>query len=448
MGPSLAAAARRLAGRLGTPFYLYDVPRLHADASAVRAAFPDPWLRLYALKANALPALVGDLPALGFGAGAVSRGELELARRAGFATTVTALEGVGKGTAELAVAVRLAAAGEPLLWTSLESAEEASELARAAEHAGLREPLDVLVRVNPMVRPETRRGLAVGAADAKFGVSPDEVADVVAAGGGSTGPLRWRGVHLHAGSQLGAVDAWRASFRLGLRLLALRRGALPDFDTVDAGGGFPVAYGEEGSVPPVERFAQVARDELAEVGRPSVRLAVEPGRAVVAGCGWIVARVLHVRERAGSTVILDAGMTELIRPALYGAEHPMMALTSMGRPRDADAGRRPEERTRVRVHGPVCESTDTLGEASLPPLERGDLVAIGMSGAYASSMASTYNGRPRAPEVAWDGRHTHVLRRRTALAALAGRPSPAARHPRSQPLDGRGKGPGDHDPIT
>lgn len=142
------------------------------------------------------------------------------------------------------------------------------------------------------------------------------------------------------------------------------------------------------------------------------RLAVEPGRAVVAGCGWLVGRVLHVRRRDPPLIVLDAGMTELIRPALYGAVHPMVALSSLGRP--TGPGGAPS--TTVRVDGPVCESTDTLGVAALPPLERGDLVAIGMAGAYASSMFSTYNGRP--PEIAWDGGRLRVLRRRGSLRRL------------------------------
>jgi diaminopimelate decarboxylase len=112
-------------------------------------------------------------------------------------------------------------------------------------------------------------------------------------------------------------------------------------------------------------------------------------------------------------VILDAGMTELLRPALYGAEHPMAALTSLGRAVPGDA-----PLIEARVDGPICESTDRLGRATLPPLARGDLVAIGVVGAYGSSMASTYNGRPRPPEVGWDGTRLSLLRRRGSVAAL------------------------------
>ena len=131
---------------------------------------------------------------------------------------------------------------------------------------------------------------------------PEELPDVIEAGGGANGRLRWRGIHLHVGSQLGAVDAWRSAFRVGLRLLELQRAELPDFDTLDAGGGFPVAYtgdGDDAGVPAVARFAAEAQAELDALpvdARPA-RLAVEPGRAVVAACGWVIGRVLHVRRR-------------------------------------------------------------------------------------------------------------------------------------------------------
>ena len=413
MTPELAEAALAAARRHGSPFYLYDLPRLRADSAAFRTAFADPWLRLYSLKANGLPPLVNAVAAEGFGASCVSGGELELAQRAGLPAERVALEGIGKSPADLARTVRLARRGSPLLWVSLESAEEAAELAGLLRRAGMRQ--DVLVRLNPSVVPETSRGLAVGAAASKFGVLPEELPLVIEAGGGAGGPLRWRGLHLHVGSQLGAVDAWRAAFRLGLRLLELQRATLTDFDTLDAGGGFPVAD-DAGSVPSAGRFAQEAATELEELpvaARPS-RLAVQPGRALVAGCGWLVGRVLHARQGQRQVVVLDAGMTELIRPALYGAVHPLRALTSRGRPADGvvQAG------APVRADGPVCESTDTLGTATLPPLERGDVVAIGLAGAYGSAMASTYNGRPRPPEIAWDGERLVLWRRRGSVGAL------------------------------
>ncbi len=413
----LAAALGHAAQRYGTPGYVYDLPRLDADAGRLAVAFPDPWLRLYALKANGLPALISRVARAAFGATVVSAGELALARRAGFPDATIALEGIGKTDRELRMAVEAAVAAAPLLWVSLESADEARVLADLARAARIR--IDVLVRVNPQVQPETHGGLAVGAPGSKFGILPDELPALIESGGGAAGPLRWRGIHLHIGSQLGAIDAWRSAVRIGLRLLQLQRAALPDFDTLDLGSGFAVDYGVAGSAPGPEVFAAAAAVEVAalpEDARPR-RLAIEPGRAVAAS-GWLVARVLHVRDRvgadgAGRLVVLDTGMTELIRPALYGAVHPMVALTSLGQPVESGIAR-----NLVRVDGPVCESTDQIGFASLPPLARDDLVAIGVAGAYGSSMASTYNGRPRPPEIGWDGARLRILRRRGSLAGL------------------------------
>lgn len=442
----------------GTPAYLYDLPQLEADARAVRAAFPEPWILLYALQANGLPGLLSRLPGLGFGAAAVSRGELTLAARAGFSRAATALEGVGKTPADLRTAVRDARDGSPLRWISLESAEEAADLARAASslghgrrgrHATGAVRLDVLIRLNPAVRPETRGGVVVDAGGSKFGVAADEIPAVISAGGGSDGPLRWRGLHVHAGSQLGAVDAWRSGMRVGLAVMALSRSLMPEADTLDAGSGFPV--GAPGDmVPAPAQFAAVADEVLAELppgSRPS-RLAIEPGRVVVARCGWLLARVLHVREREERRVVIDAGMPELIRPALYGARHPIVALTSLGRPWAGDAPDSPDDElvsgapfemalTRFRpadgggphaptpstataafVDGPACEATDRVGEARLPPLRRGDLVAVGLAGAYASAMSSRYNGRPSPPEIAWDGDGLALLRPRGRRATL------------------------------
>ncbi len=230
-----------------------------------------------------------------------------------------------------------------------------------------------------------------------------------------------------SGSQLRAVDAWRDAVRRGLALLALLGGTRARFDTLDVGGGFPVLPLGDGAPEP-EQFARElpALLEAIPADRRPKRLAIEPGRALVARAGYLVARVLHVRERGGRQVVLDAGMTELIRPALYDAWHEITALTSLGRPVDA----RPRSRRGgtpiaepgmepARVDGPICESTDHLGDHLLPPLRRGDLVAIRDAGAYSASLASTYNGRPRPAQVIveTDGSLT-LARRRGSVAAL------------------------------
>ena len=412
---SLRVAARRY----GTPLFVTDLATLDAACGGVTAAFPDPIVRQYSVKANDVPAVIALVAAHGFGANVVSRGEWALARRAGVPNEHVTLEGVGKTPADLRDAARASAAGAPLRWIAVESPEEARALAlaaRRARKAGLQ--LDVLYRLNPEVTPETHAGLAVGSGASKFGMTETEIGEAIEAGGGPDGPLRPRGIHLHVGSQLGAIDAWRDAVRKALALAALWRGSIETFDTVDLGGGFPVLPADQ-PAPTPERFARELPALLEAVpdDRRPTRLAIEPGRALVARAGWLVARVLHVRDRGGRQVVLDAGMTELIRPALYGARHPIVALTSLGE--DLGPWGPSDLIEPANVEGPICESTDSLGTHDLPPLRRGDLVAIADAGAYATSLGSSYNGRPRPPQIlrAVDGTLT-VARRRGTLAGL------------------------------
>jgi diaminopimelate decarboxylase len=391
-------ALRWAARRFGTPLYLTDLAVLADAAGEVREAFPDPWLRQYSVKANDVPAIIGAVAEHGFGANVVSSGEWAAARRAGLPNDRITLEGIGKTPRDLGAASRAARDGHPLRWIAIESPEEATALAALVRRQG-GPRLDVLFRLNPDVAPETLAGLAVGAGASKFGLTEAELGAAIEAGGGPDGPLRPRGIHLHIGSQLGAVDAWRDAVRRALAVAALWRGSIDTFDTLDVGGGFPVF--EAGSPAPTPaRFARELPDLIDGIpaDRRPARLAIEPGRYVVARAGWLVARVLHVRDRGGRQVVLDAGMTELLRPALYGARHPIHALTSLGR--SLDGGSSSGESTRV--EGPICESTDSLGVHDLPALRRGDLVAIADAGAYAASQSSTYNGRPRPPQVLLD----------------------------------------------
>ena len=398
---------RLAARRFGTPVYVTDIASLAGAAASVGDAFPDPWIRQFSVKANDVPAVIAAVSERGFGANVVSRGEWSAATRAGLPNERITLEGIGKTASDLRAAARAARDGRPLRWVAIESPEEAAALAaivgRAHREAGAGRVegagrVDVLYRLNPDVAPETLAGLAVGAGGSKFGMTEMEIAEAIAAGGGADGPLRPRGIHLHVGSQLGAVDAWRDAVRRALAVTALWRGAIETFDTLDMGGGFPV-FDADQPAPGPERFARelpALLEAIPRDRRPS-RLAVEPGRFLVARAGWLVARVLHVRERSGRQVILDTGMTELIRPALYGARHPITALTSLGRTMVGDSTWDTLEA--ARVEGPICESTDSLGVHDLPPLRRGDLVAIADAGAYAASQSSTYNGRPRPAQV-------------------------------------------------
>jgi diaminopimelate decarboxylase len=388
------------AERFGTPVYLTDLAAIRGRAEEVADAFPDPWIRQFSVKANDVPAIIKEVAACGFGANVVSRGEWALASEARVSNEHITLEGIGKSDEDLAAAVQAVRTGAPLRWISLESVEESGGLADLASKAGLsaEQRLDVLLRINPQVEPETLSDLAVGAASSKFGMDTAEIGAAIEAGGGINGPLRWRGLHLHVGSQLRAVDAWRSAVSAALKVFAELREGLSDLTTLDVGGGFPAGVQEP---PRPGDFARAFADSLEGVpaeARPQVR-AIEPGRFITAEAGYLVGRVLHVRDGRSPggepLVLIDTGMTELIRPALYGAIHPVVALTAGGKPVEEASA----EQRETLVEGPVCESTDRFGRHALPALKRNDLVAILDAGAYASSMSSRYNGRPRPAEV-------------------------------------------------
>jgi len=392
--PALAPAFQAAADAYDTPLYATDLPTLDRCAAEIESAFPEPWLRQYSLKANGLPAVVRRLARRGWGGNVVSAGEWRLARRAGLPNAAISFEGIGKTDQELQMVARAAADGQPLRWLSVESADELQALSWAyrslpAWYRG-RPSVGVLVRLNPQVDPETTAGLAVGRMSSKFGLTAGEVRQLSLAGAFDAPGICLRGVHVHVGSQLAGTAAWTRGARAALEVWAQLRERWGDHvDTVDFGGGFPSGVAP---APGPAAFRRALDDLIANQGLAvPPRVAIEPGRYLVAASGWILARVLHVRYRGGrQQAVIDAGMTELIRPALYGARHPVHLVS--GRHMQ-------DELLDTAVEGPVCESSDTLGVHRLPALRRGDLVAIADSGAYASCFATRYNGRPRPAEV-------------------------------------------------
>jgi diaminopimelate decarboxylase len=391
--PVLRDQLTHAAETYGTPLYVVDVAAVQRAAADVEAAFPEPWLRQYSLKANDLPAVTRLLAERGWGANVVSSGEWAGARDAGVPADRTTFEGVGKTDADLLAVVDAAVDGSPLRWVAVESADELerlSELHRMRrDETGHDVDLPVLLRLNPDVQPETAAVLAVGLAASKFGLSAEDL-EALAASGFWQGGMRLLGIHVHMGSLLRDVSAWAEAGRRAVALLDRVREvyAGPGTpDVVDFGGGFP-AYGAD---PAPADFAAALTHALDGAGLtlPGT-VAIEPGRVVIGAAGWLVAGVLHTRQRGEQRqVVLDVGMTELIRPALYGARHSVSALHNHTE----------DETAHVLVQGAVCESTDTFGVHMLPSLRRGDLVVLHEAGAYGASFSSRYNGRPAAPEV-------------------------------------------------
>jgi diaminopimelate decarboxylase len=401
-------ALSEAAARFGTPVYVIGMAEVAAAAARLEATFDRPWLRLYSLKANDLPAITSFLHGRGWGASVVSAGEWRHAQAGGVPNESVAFEGLGKTDAQLELVVAEAAAGRPLRWLAIESVQEASVLAGLAEAAGLgrggRPPLDILLRLNPEVIPETVPGFAVGAPASKFGMTSEEIL-AIAAGDTLADPgLRLRGIHVHVGSDLTGVRAFcDAGVRAARQLAALRAARDSDspwIDTIDFGGGFPLPA--DGTPGPAA-FHSALLGALHDAGLElPPQPAIEPGRYLIGAAGWLVASVLHARSsgRGSQRVVLDAGMTEFIRPALYGSRHSAHALPAKTPgERAGRGGHAAASLLDTDLEGPVCESTDSFGRHALPPLDRGDLVAIEQAGAYGASFTSRYNGRPAPTEV-------------------------------------------------
>ena len=391
-----------VARAVGTPFYAYDADLFRARIGRFRAALGEtPHLLCYALKANDALALVAIAAEEGLGADIVSGGELAQALRAGVPGGRIVFSGVGKRREEIRSAL---AAGVRSL--NVESLGELDVVAEEATALGVVAP--VSVRLNPDVETDTHAYVATGSAASKFGLGVEE-ARAAYARAASDPALEPVGISFHVGSQLldtapvlaaaeRAAVLWRELAADGIRLREL-----------DVGGGLGIAY-DGGEDADVERYAGAVGGVARELG---AALVLEPGRWLVGPVGTFVTRVLYVKEAAGRRIaVCDGGMNDLIRPALYGARHPLTIVgAGEGRPRGA-----------VDVVGPVCESGDffALG-VELPLPEPGDLVAIGQAGAYSRVMASTYNARPLCAEVLREGGAYRVIREPVPAEELAAR---------------------------
>jgi diaminopimelate decarboxylase len=402
-----------LAGAAGTPLYLYDLDAVTTAYRRLEAAF-GPGQILYSVKANGNLALLRGLAALGAGFDVVSGGELLRVLRAGGHPGRIVFAGVGKTREELRLAARSG------IVVHVESADELAALQVAAAQVGRRARFGL--RVNPDVEAGPYPYLRTGHDETKFGLPARTAVQLfrrVAAGNyPNLDPV---GVHVHVGSQLADPAELAAGARVALGVLQAGRRFGLALDQIDVGGGLPVAY-DGGSAPSPEAFAAAVAPLLAGSG---TRLQIEPGRAVVAWAGALVARVLAAKPRpAGRAVVVDTGMHHLLRPALYRARHRVVPVRL--RP---PAGL-------VWLVGPICESADVLAAGvPLPDLAPDDLVAVLDAGAYGMVMASNYNGQPRPAEVVVAGGEAFVSRQReTWDDLLTWESRPARRLPVAAPM--------------
>ena len=383
-GVSLAEIARD--PRFGTPSYVYDLDAITAEARALQAGFGSaPHLVAYAVKANSAGPIVQALAAEGCGADVVSGAELTLALRCGVKPEMIVFSGVAKTDAELDLAIGAGSAGIGAI--QIESAEEIPRIAARARTGG--RPARVSLRINPAVDVgalDTHSYIATGHDEAKFGVPLVSVGRALDALTHSP-ELSLVGVGSHVGSQLTATEGYLASARAVFTFAREVRSRFA-LQFVGGGGGFGIDYGEGCAVRPAD-FIRATLALKKEMGLEDLAFTCEPGRSLVGAHGVLVARVIQrkVAEPRRWTMI-DAGMNDLMRPALYQARHRIVAVVL-----DPAAGI-----GSYRVVGPVCESSDDFGIHELPDLDGGE-VAILDAGAYGYSMASRYNGRALPAEV-------------------------------------------------
>jgi diaminopimelate decarboxylase len=413
MGQSLleipAPILDRVADAVDTPVYVYCADTIRARYRELSAALSDVSHRiLYSVKANSNLSVLQLLRSLGAGVDIVSAGELTRVLRAGFPAEEVVFSGVGKTKRELTEAV-----SQRIGLINVESEDELTLLAEIAR--GLDTPVRFGFRVNPDVATNTHPYTQTGERGMKFGVPMNEVTRL-ARWASDTGSLSLISVGMHIGSQiLDSGHYEQGATKLSALVAELREAGFDELVSLDVGGGIGIRYTDELPLDP-QAYAKVIRRLADQTG---LDIMLEPGRFLVGNAGLLLTRCVHRKQSGGRHfVVVDAGMNDLLRPSLYGAVHDICRVTAVSSAAT--------ESTVVDVVGPICETGDFLGfERELPGVVRGTLLAVRGAGAYGFTMSSTYNSRPRPPEVLVDGDRWAVIRERETVEDLM-RGEPAA----------------------
>lgn len=362
---------------LSTPYYCYDLSLLRNTIGTIQKEISGfPFVVHYAVKANGNPRILEEISKTGLGADLVSGNEILAALKAGFAPGMMAFAGVGKTDSEIEIAI-----DNDIYCFNVESEPEMEVI---NEIAGLKgKKVGIAIRVNPDIDAHTHRYITTGTVADKFGIDLpmlDEVVDLAL----RLPNLRLRGLHFHIGSQITTLEPFKMLCEKINFLIEHFENRGVTFEMIDAGGGLGVDYNnpEANQIAPFHDFFQVFKDGIKL--RPGQKVHFELGRSIVAQCGALISKVVFVKENSAKKfVVLDAGMTHLLRPALYNAHHKIVNLTSQESEHDT-----------YDVVGPICESSDVFAHDEILPItRRGDLIAILSAGAYGESMASTYNMR-------------------------------------------------------
>lgn len=389
-----------IAEAVGTPFYVYSEATLRRHYRVFADAFAgaDP-LIAYSVKANSNIAVLKILASEGAGADVVSGGELQRALTAGIAPEKIVFSGVGKTEDEMTAALN---AG--IYQFNVESAPELAALSALAGRLGKSAP--VALRVNPDVAAGGHEKISTGKSEDKFGVAWSEARALYRSARDLDG-IDVTGVDVHIGSQIADLAPFEAAFSKVSALIADLRADGCAIDRLDLGGGLGIPYGAGETPPHPDDYATMIKRITDPLG---VRLIFEPGRMIAGNAGVLIARVIYDKEgEARRFLILDVGMNDLIRPALYDAHHEVLPVAQI---QDAP-------KTAYDVVGPVCESSDIFARGRLlPQMQPGDLVALMSAGAYGAVQASQYNTRPLIPELLASGERYAVIRKRPDFAEM------------------------------
>ena len=383
-----------LAERIGTPFYCYSTATLRQHYTRLKDAFAQNEVTIcYSVKANSNLGVIATLADLGSGADVVSEGELRRALLSGIPAEKIVFSGVGKTEAEMTYALNA-----DIAQFNVESRAELEQLSEVATKQG--KVARISLRVNPDIDAGTHEKISTGKAENKFGIAWDEAEASYAIAATLPG-LEIVGIDIHIGSQITELTPFRNAFTKVADLLEKLTDAGHNITTLDLGGGLGIPYGPEDAPPPSpEDYANLI-DEI--FGDRECRIFLEPGRLIAGNAGILVTSVIRTKKgEAKNFIIVDAAMTELMRPTLYGAYHDIQPVITNGNVQDV-----------WDVVGPVCETGDFLGsERSLPEPQKGDLLAIFTCGAYGASLGSSYNTRLSAPEVLVDNEKFEIIRTR------------------------------------
>jgi diaminopimelate decarboxylase len=391
----------KLADEVGTPCYVYSTATLQRHARVIASAFEgQDCLIAFSVKANSNLAVLATLAAEGCGADVVSGGELQRALRAGIPASKIVCSGVGKTAREMELGLR-----EGIHQFNVESAAELRLLSYVANGIGFEAP--IAIRVNPDVAAGGHPNISTGKKGDKFGVPWTEAEDLYAEAATLPG-IKVVGVDVHIGSQIGDLVPMRAAFEKVVGLAQRLRAAGHDIARIDVGGGLGIPYKQGDEPPPPSAYAAMIAEVSEGLG---VQVILEPGRVIAGNAGVMLTTALYEKAAPDrSFLIVDAGMNDLMRPALYGAHHDIRPLKQAA----TDAPEKTYD-----VVGPICESTDKFAAGrEMPAVAPGDRLAFMSAGAYGAVLSSAYNTRPLVPEVLVNGDRFDIVRRRPDLEEM------------------------------